>query len=232
MSERKSATRPNGRLLIEEDVYQPAWSASLQGNRRRRIEKAATKLLFLLCLVPFLYQMIDLAVGGFGSVPVRVLILSTGDWTMRFLLASLAVRPLSSIFKYERYVPFRRTLGLVSLFYVCLHFMIYIGLDYLFQIKIVVQEALSTPHILVGFGSFIVLVVLGVTSLRPIIARLGARRWRLLHRFAYLAAVGGLVHYLLKSKVVGIELIAYASVLAVLLGYRIYEAVSALVHTN
>jgi DMSO/TMAO reductase YedYZ heme-binding membrane subunit len=48
----------------------------------------------------------------------------------------------------------------------------------------------------------------------------------------YLAAIGGVVHYFLKSKVVGFELITYTSVLAVLLGYRIYEALYALVRTN
>ena len=232
MSGKRQATSSPEDTLIEQDVYSRKGETNSGGKKRRGFEKAAPKLLFLICLMPFVYQLIHLAIGGFGAVPVRILILSTGDWTMRFLLASLAVRPLSAIFKYKRYVPFRRTLGLVALFYVCLHFMIYIGLDYLFQIKIVVQEALSTPHILVGFGSFIVLVVLGITSLRRLIARLGARRWRLLHRFAYLAAVGGIVHYLLKSKVVGFELIAYTSVLAVLLGYRIYEVVSTLVSTT
>jgi len=232
MSEKRQTTRSLEDTSIEREEYSGTGGKNSSAKKKRGFEKAAPKLLFLLCLVPFVYQMIHLAVGGFGAVPVRVLMLSTGDWTMRFLLASLAVRPLSTIFNYKRYIPFRRILGLVSLFYVCLHFMIYIGLDYLFQFRIVVLEALSTPHILVGFGSFIVLAVLGVTSLRRIIARLGARRWRLLHRFAYLAAVGGIVHYLLKSKVVGFELIAYASVLAVLLGYRIYELVSSLGRTS
>jgi sulfoxide reductase heme-binding subunit YedZ len=223
---RKTNTTPGS----GEEEYPPVIETSTRGEGGRRIEGAAPKLLFLFCLAPFVYRLIQLAVGGFGAVPVTVLVLSTGDWTMRFLLASLAVRPLSALFNYRKYAPYRCSLGLVALLYAFLHLMIYVGLDYLFMIGIVVQEALAAPYILVGFGSFIVLCVLGVTSLRRVIARLGAKRWRLLHRFVYLAAVGGVVHYFLKSKVVGFELIAYTSVLAVLLGFRIFEGVSALAH--
>jgi sulfoxide reductase heme-binding subunit YedZ len=53
---------------------------------------------------------------------------------------------------------------------------------------------------------------------------LGAHRWQRLHRLVYAIAIGGVIHYwwLVKSDIR--EPLLYASILAVLLGLRIFWA--------
>ncbi len=53
----------------------------------------------------------------------------TGDWTIRFLLITLAVTPLRKIFNQPKLVRYRRMLGLFAFFYLCLHLMTWLWLD-------------------------------------------------------------------------------------------------------
>jgi sulfoxide reductase heme-binding subunit YedZ len=53
------------------------------------------------------------------------------------------------------------------------------------------------------------------------IRRLGGRRWQQLHRLVYLAAIGGVIHFLWLVKSDQREPLIYGGVLTVLLGYRI-----------
>jgi sulfoxide reductase heme-binding subunit YedZ len=182
---------------------------------------AAKRLLLVACFVPFLILVARLAAGTLGGNPVRTAILYTGDWTMRFLILSLAVRPLSDLARRKALLQYRRPLGLVALFYAALHFAVYLGLDYFFCLAVVLQEARRSPYIVVGFGSFLLLVFLGATSVRSWMRRLGAKRWVSIHRLVYPVAVGGVVHYALKAKTAGPELLIYAGLVAALLVYRL-----------
>jgi len=65
---------------------------------------------------------------------------------------------------------------------------------------------------------------LAATSTKRWMRKLGGRRWKALHRLAYLAALAGTIHYfwLVKSDIRGPA--AYALALAVLLLARIVPA--------
>ena len=54
---------------------------------------------------------------GLGANPLEVITHSTGDWTMRFLLITLAITPLRKITKLNWLIRFRRMLGLFAFFY-------------------------------------------------------------------------------------------------------------------
>jgi len=54
------------------------------------------------------------------------------------------------------------------------------------------------------------------------IRRLGGERWRRLHRLAYVAAVAGVVHYFWLVKIDVLPPLAYAVILAALLGSRVW----------
>jgi methionine sulfoxide reductase heme-binding subunit len=183
--------------------------------------RPACRLLFVACLVPFFYLVVRFAVGAPAGNPVRTAILFTGDWTMRLLILSLAVRPLSDIARLKTLLAFRRPLGLGALFYAALHFAAYLGLEYFFRIPVLLEDARRTPNIIVGFGSLLVLVLLGVTSARGLMRRLGRKRWGSIHKLVYPVAVGGVAHYALKAKTSSPELLAYAALIAVLLVYRL-----------
>src|SRR2546428_10348739 len=56
------------------------------------------------------------------------------------------------------------------------------------------------------------------------IKRLGARRWRRLHRLAYVAGVAGCVHFLWLAKVGRTDQYWYVATLVLLLGIRLGDA--------
>jgi sulfoxide reductase heme-binding subunit YedZ len=56
------------------------------------------------------------------------------------------------------------------------------------------------------------------------IKRLGARRWRRLHRLVYAAGVLATVHFLWLAKVGRRDQYLYAAALAVLLAVRVWDA--------
>ena len=55
--------------------------------------------------------------------------------------------------------------------------------------------------------------------------RLGGKRWKWLHRLVYISATAGVVHYLWLVKADTARPLAYGGVLALLLGYRLFDAV-------
>src|SRR5947209_118050 len=141
--------------------------------------------------------------------------------TLIFLLVSLAVTPVRKVSGVQWLIQFRRMLGLYAFFYGFLHLTTYIWFDRSFNLKSTVADIYARPFIAVGMFSFFLLVPLAITSTKGWIKRLGGKRWARLHRLAYVAAIGGIVHFwmLVKSDVrLPIKL---AFVLAVLLGARL-----------
>src|SRR5271170_367422 len=85
---------------------------------------------FALCLAP----LGNLVWRGFQNNltadPITFLTHATGDWTLRFLVITLAITPLRKTFHLPQLIRFRRMLGLFAFFYATLHFTIWIALDH------------------------------------------------------------------------------------------------------
>ena len=158
---------------------------------------------------------------GLGANPVERVTHVTGDWTLRFLLLSLAVTPLRRLFGWSWAAPLRRPLGLTAFGYACLHYLIYLGLEHFFDWQLIVEDVLKRRYVWAGFAAFLCLVPLAATSTRAMIGRLG-RRWVSLHRLVYLAAVLGVVHFLWLVKSDHREPLLYGVALALLLGLRLW----------
>ena len=60
-----------------------------------------------------------------------------------------------------------------------------------------------------------------LTSFNAAIRRLGARRWQLLHKLAYVSAAAGVVHFFWQGKAALWTPIYYGMFLGVLLLYRL-----------
>jgi ferredoxin-NADP reductase len=73
----------------------------------------------------------------------------------------------------------------------------------------------------VGIVGLLVMVPLAVTSTNRMIQRLGPKRWKLLHRLAYLAAAAGALHYYMLVKADTTQPIIFAALLGVLFAYRL-----------
>jgi sulfoxide reductase heme-binding subunit YedZ len=180
----------------------------------------ARRLLFLLCLLPAAALVWSIAAGGLGANPLEEIRDSTGIWTLRFLLMTLAITPLRRLTKRHNIIKIRRMLGLFSFFYAALHFVSYVWLDQFFALSEMIKDLTKRPFIMAGYTSFIVLIPLAVTSTRKWILRLGGARWQLLHRLIYVSAAAGILHYFWRVKLDVRQPIIYGIVLAVLLILR------------
>jgi sulfoxide reductase heme-binding subunit YedZ len=156
-----------------------------------------------------------------GANPIEVITHATGDWTLRFLLITLAITPVRQLTGQLWLIRFRRMFGLFAFFYASLHLTTYVWLDQFFDVHSMAKDIAKRPFITVGFTAFCLLVPLAVTSTRKMIQRLGGRTWQRLHRLIYLAATAGVIHFLWLVKKDKTRPIEYAVVLGILLGYRV-----------
>ena len=184
------------------------------------MRKAAKVLVFLACLMPFAWLVTRALTGRLGINPVEDLELTTGIWTLRFLVFTLLVTPVRRITGWNRVIQFRRMLGLFTFFYASVHFAIYIGIDQFFAFGFIVKDVVKRPFITMGFTAFVLMIPLALTSTKGWIRRLG-RRWVVLHRLIYVSAVCAAIHYLWKVKVMIGSPVYYAIVIGVLLAFRL-----------
>ena len=177
---------------------------------------------FLLALLPITVLCWRVFTNSLGPDPADTLASETGEWAFRFLLLSLAITPLRNIGGWPKIFPFRRTFGLFALFYACVHFLVY--LLFLLQLRWteIFEDIIERPYITVGFTAFVLLLVLGVTSTKKMMRRLG-RRWKQLHSLVYLINILALIHLIWILRTDLTEAVFYASILLPLLAYRVYR---------
>jgi sulfoxide reductase heme-binding subunit YedZ len=160
--------------------------------------------------------------GGLGADPIETLTHVTGGWALRLLLASLAVTPLRRALGWAALAPARRTLGLLAFGYATVHLSVYVALDHFFDWRAISEDVLERPYVTAGATAFLCLLPLAVTSTRAWQRKLGAR-WVRLHRLVYVAALAAVVHHLWLVKADLRAPLIEASVLALLLGARLWQ---------
>ncbi len=160
---------------------------------------SALKLVVLLVLM---WPAVDLAaaylMGMLGARPITQLIHGTGDWAVRFLLASLAVTPLRAVWDWPRVVILRRMLGVGAACYAVAHLVLY-AWDSRWSLSFVVSEIVLRFYLTIGFVTLLGLVALMVTSTDGWQKKL-RQRWKTLHRLVFPITVLALFHYFLQSK--------------------------------
>jgi sulfoxide reductase heme-binding subunit YedZ len=178
---------------------------------------------FLAGLVPFEILLWRGFHNDLTPNPIEFITHWTGDWTMRFLILTLAITPLRKMLKQPLLIRYRRMLGLFAFFYVCLHFATWIGLDKFFNWSEMLKDVQKRRFITVGFAGFVLLVPLAITSTAGWIRRLGGKRWQLLHRLIYVTAILGVIHYwwLVKSDIH--KPLQYAVIVGLLLLWRVAD---------
>ena len=182
-------------------------------------------VVFALCLVPLgklLLETFGAAGLSLGANPVEELLHRCGIWGLNFLLITLAVTPARQLTGWTWLTRFRRMLGLFAFFYALLHFSVYLGLDQRFALGPVIEDVIERPYITIGFAALLILLALAATSTRGMMRRLG-RRWKVLHRWVYVAAILGVWHYYWQVKLDTLDATLYAAALAVLLGFRAWR---------
>jgi sulfoxide reductase heme-binding subunit YedZ len=186
--------------------------------------KALKVLVFFLCLVPFLLLVWGLVTANLGTNPIERITHTTGDWILRFLVLTLSITPLRRLTGWNQLVRFRRMLGLFAFFYGCLHFTIYVLSIATLNLSEIVNDIAKRPYITVGFTGFVLMIPLAITSTKKWIARLGGKRWQMLHRLVYVSAVAGVLHYLWLVKADIRYPVRYAIAVGLLLLFRVWAA--------
>ncbi len=156
---------------------------------------ALKALLFIAALLPFVRLVVFTISDRLGANPIEFITRNTGDWTLYFLCLTLALTPLRRLTKWNWLAKLRRMIGLFAFFYVCLHFTTFLWFDHFFDVSEMLKDVLKRPFITVGFGAFLLMIPLAMTSTNAMVKRLGGKRWQWLHRLVYVIAPLGILHF-------------------------------------
>ncbi len=191
--------------------------------RNRLRQPLAKWVLVVLSLVPFAYLCAGVYFDSLGPNPAEYLIRASGDLTLRFLCITLLITPLRIITQWPEWLLFRRSLGLLTFFYACIHALCYSLLDMSWAWNEIAQDIVKRPFIAVGVAGMLLLTALAATSFNAAVKAMGAKRWRQLHRAVYGIAVLAILHFfwMRATKRNFDEVWLYAGILVVLLGFRV-----------
>ena len=134
-----------------------------------------------------------------GPLAVRAALRLIGDWTIRFLVMTLALTPLQRIINWPKIALVRRMLGVTTFAYAMTHFTLYI-VNSKFDVGFVASEIIHRVYLTIGFVALLGLSLLAATSFDSSIRKLG-RRWKQIHQLVYGIAGLGLLHYFIQSKI-------------------------------
>ncbi len=191
----------------------------------RQIRLIWKPAVFAACLLPFALVVGDAfeITGRLGANPIEEIMDRFGNWSLRFILVTLAVTPLRRLTGWNWLARFRRMFGLFTFFYVLMHFLTWLVLDQGLLMSAIIEDLVKRPFITIGFAALLLLTALAATSTAAVRRRMG-RRWQLLHNLVYVIAILGVWHYWWQVKKDISEPLVYAAILAILLGARLWWA--------
>ncbi|WP_305372096.1 protein-methionine-sulfoxide reductase heme-binding subunit MsrQ [Photobacterium leiognathi] len=157
--------------------------------------------------------------GGFGADPVKGIEHYTGKAALNTLFLTLLISPIARWGKQAALIKVRRVLGLYSFFWALLHLTIYVSLDLGFDWALIGEEIIQRPYLAIGAVSWVILLLLTLTSTQKIQRKLGTR-WQQLHNWVYVALLLSPIHYLWSVKSGITEPVIYLIVACALLYWR------------
>ena len=173
--------------------------------------------LMSLCVLLYLYLLIDS--GRLGADPVKEMIHFLGKTALNYLLITLAITPIVKRFKQPLLARLKRLLGLYAFIWTCLHLTTFLWLELDWEIVLLFEEVIKRPYLTLGMSAWTILFLLSVTSITPIKRKM-KQAWFTLHRWVYVAAILGVVHYYWSVKSGVIEPVIYCIICFILLRER------------
>lgn len=171
-------------------------------------------------LLPLSVLILDTINRRLGPEPIRAATLRTGYVTLVLLVLTLACTPLNSWFGFNSALRHRRTLGLYAFFYATIHFLMFVAVDYMFDLSLLYDALFEKPYALAGLTAFLILIPLALTSTRGWMRRLG-QNWRRLHYGIYFAAPVGVLHFIWSVKLDYRDALAFGALVFALLAMRL-----------
>lgn len=176
----------------------------------------------LIVALPAVPMAAELAWGGAGA---EQMLDPTGTFAARFMIAAMAITPLAHLFPGARWVAWltrrRRILGVAAFAYAAAHTAFY--LKDMETLRNIVAEFWALG-IWTGWAAFAIFVPLALTS-NDAVQKWLRRRWALLHRLVYPAAVLTLVHWIFVHNGL-IGALAHFTPLALIEAHRIARRLS------
>lgn len=198
--------------------------------------KVLNKLLWLVSFSPAVYIVISFILNNMTANPFEFLIQQTGHWAMVFFLLSYAITPLRRWLRfwasYRRWsfgkrladwnflIFNRRLLGLCCFYYASAHLNIYLYYELSFDWTEFYFEITERIFISLGLISWLLLMILALTSPDMMQKRL-KKNWRRIHKLVYLIVPIVLTHLILETKIMQWYLWVYLALLATLSIHRI-----------
>jgi methionine sulfoxide reductase heme-binding subunit len=179
--------------------------------------------LFVGALVPLAVLLWRAAHGTLGADAIAVGLNQLGYLALALLMASLACTPLKILTGWTWPIRVRRMLGLFAFFYASLHLLTYVGIDQQLDWPVLWGDVTQRKFMIVGFLAFLCLAPLAWTSTDASVRRLGFKRWKALHRLAYVAGVLAVVHFTWRVKSDVRVPMTWAAILGVLFLVRIAD---------
>jgi sulfoxide reductase heme-binding subunit YedZ len=166
-----------------------------------RLLASKTVALAVLVGVGVCLLIIPALTGQLGANPIERLLHVSGEIAIWTLGAVLSLTPLRVLFPRSAVVNalnrHRRFIGVSACIYGLIHFSCHVlyqeDWDDLLQ-------SFSKPFIWCGLAGLSILVLLALTSNNWAVRTLGGKRWKLLHRLTYLAAIVLIYHQSIAGK--------------------------------
>ena len=175
---------------------------------------------FFLSLWPIYLIVYQLIYNKLGPEPVDRIINHFGEWTLIFVLLTLSMTPLKKITNSLEWIKFRRMLGLFAFFYASIHMLSYVGLDYRFDFKPLIDDVFKKKFIFIGFSAWLLLVPLAITSSDKMVKVL-KKNWKKLHSLIYIVSIFGIMHFIWLSKTIFFKPLVFLIILIFLLLFRV-----------
>lgn len=176
--------------------------------------------LYFVGLVPVSLLVFQLFAGNLGVDPVKRLEHELGEIGLQLLIAGLAITPLRTKLGINL-IKFRRAIGLLAFAYVAMHLAVWLFLDMQLLLTQILKDIVKRWYITIGMFGFALMIPLAITSNNLSLRKLGAAKWRKLHKLTYGAALAGGLHYVILVKGWQVEPLIYLGVIIVLLGLRL-----------
>ncbi len=131
--------------------------------------------------------------------PIRRAIQLTGDTAIFFLILTLACTPFHTITGFAPALALKRPLGLFTFLYAGVHFLLFIGLDYGFNLTYIMDVIKGNWFIWLGLSALVILLLLTILSFT---CRTGKSQgiWKGLNRLIYIAGILAALHFGLALK--------------------------------
>ena len=149
--------------------------------------------------LPLVLTVAQVSTGNLTANPIQAVEQRLGRVAIYFLIASLTCTPIVTLTGWREPIKRRRALGLYAFMYASLHFIVFAGLDYGFDVQQIAKLISEKTFILLGITAGLILLALAVTSFTWWMRRMG-KGWQNLHRTIYLGGIIVVIHYAMARK--------------------------------